>query len=1226
MVFRFRFQGQVSVAGGMLAGLLLLGLVRSPAAQEEAGEKASPSRPATSVPETPDGIEKWLEDLAAKAPPKLTRKEWTEKFLARWKAVPGGQEPASDSEIVRLITTYTWHAVPQALAWLEGPGPDAKPGAPAAEQLLPCVRLIARVMARKRKAPGLQAILDRTVNWTDEDRDVFKKSQELGAEAWELYKKHEWAASEKRFLEAAKRCRACGCLDCLADTLWFAALSQLYDGRYRRAASHLKEVLALRTQVGNESAMGESLSALGGVFYKLGRLDVACRHCRRSLAIQMRTGNEDRIATPLRNLGNIALDLSRYEEARSYYRISLAVSEKKRDDEGKAMSLDSLGLVSGAVGDLEKALDYHRAALELFTKTGGKVRIATSLQNQANVLHLMGRYEEAFDRTHQALRLAEDTHNLARIAASLTELGLLSNRLGRSEDAVRYHLRALELVKVSGNRVYIAASFNNLGEAYFGLGRYKKAIEYQLRALELDREIGNKSDIAHSETNLGNAHYKLGHHQQALKHYRRTLDLLASGGNERVKAAARTGLGNVLHAMGRYEEALGQYRRALALEERNGDRAKTADPLSNLGMVSRSLGHAEDALDYCQRAIAIFNDIGDKTSVAMPLNTLACTLLGLGRIREAREQFTRALDRVRGARERLVTDRDRIGFMGMWQGWLVRTVEAALMEKPPDIVADPTLALRAVETLRGMATADQMQAALLGAEPSRLSPLAAKARALSNEIDALAKRVRATGGRRGTLKARRRQGALRKRLEKRQRDLERQRRDTVERLERESPEYAQIERPRPISLDALKKELPADTAYLTFALGEKRSILLLVDRNGLRDWTLPGRRIIEDAVAAHLKQMGNRAADPTAMLRTGHHLYSLLLEPAEVALSRYETLLVAPEGVLNGLPLGTLVTRETSDLRTAPYLVKAHAVVYANSATVWRIDCERAAKRAAEYVAEKRPRPARALVLADPVGPAESGWEKAGAPMSILIEHERSGFGRLPGTRREAFGVLEGFSGEAPAGDWRVEINGGTTSADALARALAAARGASDDVRDLTLTTPEVDLRLGSAASRKALLSTPLSPYRFIHLACHGLVSEHAPGLSALVLSPAENDSGVLKLVDVMNLRLEAQVVTLSGCRTAGGESTAAEGFQGLVRAFLFAGADNVIASAWRVPDRETATLLPGVYASMVKEKRSPIEALRQAKLGYLRSVPKSAPETAHPYYWGAWMLWGSGK
>ena len=82
--------------------------------------------------------------------------------------------------------------------------------------------------------------------------------------------------------------------------------------------------------------------------------------------------------------------------------------------------------------------------------------------------------------------------------------------------------------------------------------------------------------------------------------------------------------------------------------------------------------------------------------------------------------------------------------------------------------------------------------------------------------------------------------------------------------------------------------------------------------------------------------------------------------------------------------------------------------------------------------------------------------------------------------------------------------------------------------------------------------------------------------------------------------------------------------FQRLVRTFLFAGAENVLASAWRVDDAASAQLLGGLYRSL-KSGGTSAAAVRDMKRGYLERVPAAFPERAHPYYWGVWMLWGTG-
>jgi len=1186
-VHRSRFHRCAFLPGIVPIVLLFLGVATSLDAQEKSAAREAPSRPTDTALETSEDIERWLEELAAQAPPKLTRNEWAERFTARRKKASKSEDPSKDTEIVRLVRTYTWHAVPLAIEWLDATDPEAKRNGdgPSPGDPLTRSRLIARVMARERRAPGLEAIVDRVAGWTREDWRAYRDARKRFAEASRLYRKHEWAGAAPGLRAASRAFQGLGRSARLTDALRELGACYEMRGQFDPATRLYVRAFELRETIGNEAAIASCLSDLAGVALGMGRCDEALDHDRRALALRVRVGSPARVALSLNDLGVDYCQAGRFEEAFVVYRRALTLRGRDSSASLRASLLCNLGAVSGELGRYEESLNFLLKALTVRRSERNPLEIARVLGNLGLACSSLGRYEEAIRYLRQALARFEKLGHDAYIGQTLANLGQVANRLGRYQDALDRYQDALALRRKVGNPQAIATTLIGLAANQSALGNHEAAIAHCLDALNRLDENRNPDDFAITLVNLGTAHGKAGHHEKALEYYHRVL-ALGNRVSQRMIAYALNGLGVESFSLGRHEEALGFLHRALAVRERSDDPAEAATSLMNT----------------------------------------ACVLQQVGKVRKAREHFERGLDKVLALRERLVTDPARVAFMEKWNRFPVWMVEAGLHEARPEIARDESFAFRAVETLRGMATADRMQAALLGAKPSQQSPLAAKARALSNEIDALAKRIRATGGNDGTLKARRRRAALRKRLENRQRDLEHRWRDTIERLERESPEYAQIERPRPISLDALKEGLSQDTAYLTFALGEKHSILLLADRNGLRHWKLPARRIIEDAVAAHLEQMGSRAADPTAILRTGHHLYSLLLEPAGEALSGHETLLVSPEGVLNGLPLGTLVNRETADLRTAPYLAKTHAIVYVNSATVWKIHRDRAARRAAGYATRKRPRPARALVLADPVGAAESHWTNAGAPMSILIERERSGFTRLPDTRNEAFGILECFTHGRVADGWRCEVDGRALENGRINEMLASARGASGDVRNLTLTTPEVDLWLGSAASRKALLTTTLSPYRFIHFACHGHINKRRPGLSALVLSPARTDSGVLKLVDAMNLRLEAEVVTLSGCKTAGGKATATEGFQGLVRAFLFAGADNVIASAWRVPDVETATVLPGVYASMVKDKRSPIEALREAKLGYLRSVPKSAPEKAHPYYWGAWMLWGAGK
>jgi len=94
--------------------------------------------------------------------------------------------------------------------------------------------------------------------------------------------------------------------------------------------------------------------------------------------------------------------------------------------------------------------------------------------------------------------------------------------------------------------------------------------------------------------------------------------------------------------------------------------------------------------------------------------------------------------------------------------------------------------------------------------------------------------------------------------------------------------------------------------------------------------------------------------------------------------------------------------------------------------------------------------------------------------------------------------------------------------------------------------------------------------------------------------------------------------VVLSACQTALGKQVQGEGVVGLTRGFLHAGARQVLASLWKVPDRGTAELMKELYRAMLVEGRRPPAALRQAQQKLLRTRPFDAP-----YSWAAFVLQG---
>ncbi len=158
---------------------------------------------------------------------------------------------------------------------------------------------------------------------------------------------------------------------------------------------------------------------------------------------------------------------------------------------------------------------------------------------------------------------------------------------------------------------------------------------------------------------------------------------------------------------------------------------------------------------------------------------------------------------------------------------------------------------------------------------------------------------------------------------------------------------------------------------------------------------------------------------------------------------------------------------------------------------------------------------------------------------------------------------------------------------------------------------------LGVNAGEAALKATDLTPYRYIHLAAHGYFDEANPSRSGIVLTPGENEDGVLQAHEVMLLRMNADLVTLSACQTGLGKLLAGEGVQSLTRAFFYAGAQSLVVSLWNVNDAATAELMTNFYKNLTRGVARH-EALRQAKIAMTKN-----PRWSHPYYWAPFIFTG---
>src|SRR5260370_39336843 len=159
----------------------------------------------------------------------------------------------------------------------------------------------------------------------------------------------------------------------------------------------------------------------------------------------------------------------------------------------------------------------------------------------------------------------------------------------------------------------------------------------------------------------------------------------------------------------------------------------------------------------------------------------------------------------------------------------------------------------------------------------------------------------------------------------------------------------------------------------------------------------------------------------------------------------------------------------------------------------------------------------------------------------------------------------------------------------------------------------------GKQATPTAYLNSNPERYAYLHFVTHGTASRTRPLESAVILSQ-EGDSYNLYARDIVQHRLNANLVTISACNGSGTRAYSGEGLVGLSWAFLRAGAHNVIGALWAVSDASTPQLMDAFYRELF-EGKDPATALRDAKLSLLHSADSDSV-FKKPFYWPPFQLY----
>lgn len=400
-----------------------------------------------------------------------------------------------------------------------------------------------------------------------------------------------------------------------------------------------------------------------------------------------------------------------------------------------------------------------------------------------------------------------------------------------------------------------------------------------------------------------------------------------------------------------------------------------------------------------------------------------------------------------------------------------------------------------------------------------------------------------------------------------------------ETIQRSNPLLARVAPPAPADVGEVRRVLLDDAALLLsyFVAGE-RVLLLAVDRDQEAMVELPLTADQLDATvrrfrSEHLLQPGS---DANAVRAAARKLGDALLGPVADRVAAKRRLLVVPHGRLAYLPFESLATAD------GKYLVESHDVSYAPSATL-------------AVALAKQPRaeaPRREFVgMGDPV----YDWASfaRGAPE-----------GKAPQATRG----LELWSEAATS-----EATGGTSLA------LERLPGTAQELQVIArLFGKDAKLYLRDQASEEQVKKGALGGARIVHVASHGLLAPHYQAL-ALTIRPDASEDGFLMSSEIAELKLDADLVVLSACRTGTPvRLQLAEPVAALGLSLRSAGARNVLLSLWSVDDEATADLMMRFYRPLAAATTKYDQSLAEAKRAMIRDG-----KFAHPFFWAAFVLQG---
>ncbi|MGB3401339.1 MAG: CHAT domain-containing tetratricopeptide repeat protein [Microcoleaceae cyanobacterium] len=671
-------------------------------------------------------------------------------------------------------------------------------------------------------------------------------------------------------------------------------IGRVYDdlGDKQQALEYLNQSLPLTRQVEDKALEATTLNNIGGVYSDLGDKQTALDFYNQSLPLSQQVGDKAGEATTLNNIGRVYNDLGDKQTALDYYNQSLPLSRQMGYKSIEAITLNNIGGVYNDLGDKQIALEYYNQSLPLSQQVRNKVQEAITLNNIGQVYDDLGDKQLALEYYNQSLLLSQQVEDKAGFARTLHNIGGVYDALGDKQQAIDYYNQSLPLSQQVGDIVQEAATLNNIGFVYDALGDKQQAIDYYNQSLPLSQQVGNKALEARTLNNIGNVYLALGDKQTALSYYNQSLPLAQQVGDKSGEATTLNNIGNVYLALGDKQLALKYFNQSLPLSQQVGNKAQEALTLNNIGAVYDALGDKQQALDFYNQSLPLSRQVGDIAGEAVTLYNFALLKRSQGNLTEALMDMELAINIIEELRTKIISQDLRTTYFSTVYGYYEFYIDLLmeLHQENPNQGYD-TKALHASERGRARSLLDILAESGANIKEGVDPQLLAEEQKLLQRLNALDQTRQLNPGERDIEELKQEIETVRRQLQ----NLE------VE-IKRNSPQYANLQYPEPLTAEEIQQQvLDDETVLLVYSLGRDRSFLWLVSSTEVKSYQLPKRSEIEQLSQSFLAEIESKAVVPPS----AEALSQVLLSPVINQLGN-KRLVIIGDGILQTVPFAAL--------------------------------------------------------------------------------------------------------------------------------------------------------------------------------------------------------------------------------------------------------------------------------------------------------------------------------